>query len=121
VIGAVLVIVKLLAAVRAVTLRVAAVVVLQVTDSLVPRLLSSITKIWLLAVTAVVLTCTVVAAAATTTEPEGALPQTAGEAELEQLEPVPNADPVIRAEETTFPAIVAVPPLLTENLLTPTN
>jgi hypothetical protein len=48
------------------------VVVLQVTDNLVPRLESSCTKIWEFTVTAVVLTVTVVAAAAIVTLPAGA-------------------------------------------------
>ena len=58
-----------------------AAVALQVTESFVPRLASSCTKIWLLAVTAEVLTTTVVPEAATTTLPAGAAAQTAGAAE----------------------------------------
>jgi hypothetical protein len=65
--------------------------VLQVTLSFVPRLESYIRKIWLLAVTAVVFTVTVVPAAAMFTEPAAAEPQTAGDAEDEQLVPVKYA------------------------------
>jgi len=89
VVGAVgTVIVKLLAAVLALTVGCTG-VVLQVTDSLVPSEESKVNWIWLLAVTAVVLTCTVVAAAATTTLPEAAAAQTAGEALEEQFAKVP--------------------------------
>jgi hypothetical protein len=56
-------------------------VVLQVTLSFVPSDESSMMRIWLLAVTAVVFTVTVVAAAAITTDPAGAELHTAGEAE----------------------------------------
>src|SRR5581483_149245 len=59
------------------------VVVLHVTDSRVPMLLSSVIVMSLLAVTAVVATVTVVAAAAMVTEPAGAAPQVPPE--LEQL------------------------------------
>lgn len=60
-------------------------VVLQVTLSFVPKLESSWMIIWLLSVTAVVLTVTVVLAAAMTTDPAAAAAQTAGAAELEQF------------------------------------
>jgi hypothetical protein len=59
------------------------VVVLHVTLSFVPKLESSVTKIWELAVTAVVATVTVVAAAAMLTEPAGAAEHVPPE--LEQL------------------------------------
>jgi hypothetical protein len=61
----------------------------QVTDSFVPRESSRVRSIWLLAVTAVVLTWTVVAAAAMTTEPAAAAAHTAGLAEDEQFVSVP--------------------------------
>jgi hypothetical protein len=86
VVGAVVVIVKLVAATRAEMVGGAvAGVTLQVTESFVPRLESSCTKIWLLAVTAVVLTVTVVPAAATSTLPAAADAHTAGAAEDVQL------------------------------------
>ena len=84
--GAVVVIVKLVAATRADTVGGAvAGVVLQVTESLVPRLESSCRRIWLLAVTDVVLTVTVVPNAATTKLPAEDAAHTAGDAEDEQL------------------------------------
>ena len=60
-------------------------VVLQVTPSFGPRVISSCTKIWLFAVTAEVLTVMVLAEAAMTTEPAAADPHAAGDAELEQF------------------------------------
>jgi len=60
-------------------------VVLQVTPNLVPRLESNVNRIWLFAVTAVVFTTSVVAAAAIATEPDAYEEQTAGDVELEQL------------------------------------
>ena len=80
-------IVKLVPAVRALTVPCTG-VVLQVTLSFAPRLESKVSWIWLLAVTAVVCTTTVVAPAATTTDPAAADPQTPGEAEDEQFEAV---------------------------------
>jgi hypothetical protein len=81
-------IVKFVPAVRAVTFgtpRVSNDCVLQVTPSFVPRLESSVSKIWLLAVTAVVSTTTEVAEAAITTDPAVAEPHTAGLADEEQF------------------------------------
>ena len=69
---------KLVAAVRAVTVYVRPVFALQVTPRCAPREESSITKIWLLAVTAVVFTVSVVAPVLIATEPAGDEPQTAG-------------------------------------------
>lgn len=61
-------------------------VVLQVTPNLVPKVSSDCMKIWLLAVTAVVLICSVAfVPVGTATLPAAAEPQTAGEAEEEQL------------------------------------
>ena len=59
--------------------------VLQVTPNFAPKLWSTCTIIWLFAVTAVVFTTTEVPAAAITTDPAAAEPQTAGEAALEQF------------------------------------
>lgn len=88
-VGATLVLmVKLVAAVRALTKYCAAseaVALLQVTLSFVPSDSSKVMLIWLFAVTAVLLTWTVVAAAAITTLPDDAELQTAGEALDEQL------------------------------------
>ena len=81
-------IVKFDPAVRAVTFgtpRVSNDCVLQVTLSFVPKDESSVSKIWLLAVTAVVLTVTEVADAAITTEPVAADVHTAGLVEDEQF------------------------------------
>jgi hypothetical protein len=81
-------IVKFVPAARAVTFgtpRVSNDCVLQVTPSFVPRLESSVSKIWLLAVTAVVSTTTEVAEAAITTDPAVAEPHTAGLADEEQF------------------------------------
>ncbi len=75
---------KLVPGVRALTVG-CSMLVLQVTLNLVPKLLSNVSWICELAVTAVVSTTTVVPAAATTTEPLAAEPQTAGEAALEQF------------------------------------
>jgi hypothetical protein len=58
---------------------------LQVTLSFVPRDESSVSKIWLLAVNAVVSTTTEVVDAAITKEPAAAEPQTAGLADEEQF------------------------------------
>src|SRR6266403_1089183 len=58
---------------------------LHVTLNLVPRVSSGKTRIWLLAVTAVVFTVTVVAPAAMTTLPACADPHIAGDAALEQF------------------------------------
>lgn len=73
-------IVKLVPPVRAETVGICA-VVLQVTPSFVPSEESKVTRIWLFAVTAVVSTTTLLAAAAMFTEPEAAEPHTAGDAE----------------------------------------
>ena len=114
--GLVAVMVKLVAATRAVTPYKAGSVALQVTPSLVPRLESYWSMIWLLAVTAAVLTTTVVAAAATTTEPAGAAAHTAGDAELEQLVAVRYAAALIEPEVSPavpFPiANIPAPPRL---------
>jgi len=59
--------------------------VLHVTPSFVPKDESSVSKIWLLAVTADVFTTTDVAEAPITKEPAAAEPQTAGLAEDEQF------------------------------------
>jgi hypothetical protein len=59
--------------------------VLQVTPNFVPSDESSVTVIWLFAVTAVVFTTTEVADAAIATDPADAAPQTAGLADDEQL------------------------------------
>src|SRR5271157_2316365 len=59
--------------------------VLQVTLSFDPRDESSVSKIWLLAVIAVVFTTTEVAEAAITTDPAVAEPHTAGLADEEQF------------------------------------
>jgi hypothetical protein len=59
--------------------------VLQVTFSFDPKDESSVSKIWLLAVTAVVCTITEVVFAAITKEPAAAEPHTAGLAEDEQF------------------------------------
>lgn len=81
-VGVVVVMVKLVAAVRALTVEGAlAGVALHVTLRAVPRDESSCSTITLLAVTAVVLTTTVVPEAATTTNPAGAAAQTAGDAD----------------------------------------
>jgi hypothetical protein len=83
--------VKLVAAVRAVTTGLSKVdsVVLQVTLSLVPRLSSTVSMIWLLAVTAVEFTTRVgLVPVGRATLPDAAEPHTAGEAELEQFEAV---------------------------------
>ncbi len=78
--------VKLVAAVRALMAGgLARIPVLQVTLSFVPSVSSSWIKIWLLAVTADVLTVTLVPDAAITNEPAAADPQTAGDAEEEQF------------------------------------
>jgi hypothetical protein len=69
------VITKLVPAVRVVIVYVRPVVVLQVTESAVPSVESSITMISLFAVTAVVATVTVVAAAAMLTRPAEAAAQ----------------------------------------------
>lgn len=79
------VIVKLVAAVRAVTVYVLPVPVLQVTPNRVASEGSSNTKIWLLAVTAVVFTTTVVAGLAMATLPADAAAHTAGDADELQL------------------------------------
>ena len=79
-----MVMVKLVPAVLALTVG-WLIAVLQVTLSSVPSDESNVKCIWLFAVTAVVLTTTVVAPAATTTDPEAADAQTAGDAELEQF------------------------------------
>lgn len=80
---------KLVPAVRAVIAAGAAKnPVLHVTLNAVPRDWSSCTMISLLAVTAVVLTVTDVAVAATVNAPAEADPHTAGEAELAQFVPV---------------------------------
>lgn len=65
------VIVKLVPAVLAETVG-CAIVVVQVTPSLAPKLESKVSRIWLFAVTRVVATTTVVAAAATDTLPAAA-------------------------------------------------
>ena len=81
-------IVKLVAAILAVMARPAAAVasvLLQVTPNFVPSDSSGKTRIWLFADTAVVYTTTVVAPVAIPTLPAVADPQTAGDAELEQL------------------------------------
>ena len=85
VIGAFVVMVKLVAAVLAVTVRDVAGVALHVTLNRLPVLESSVSVMSLVAVTAVVSTTTVVAAEATTTCPTGAAAHTAGEAALAQL------------------------------------
>jgi hypothetical protein len=80
--------VKLDPALRAVTFgtpRVKSDCVLQVMLSFVPRDESSVSKIWLFAVTADVSTTTDVAPAAMTTDPAPADPQTAGLADEEQF------------------------------------
>jgi len=80
--------VKLVPATRAVTTGLSSVesVVLQVTPSFVPRLSSTLSSIWLLAVTAVVLTVSVgLVPVGSATEPAAAARHTAGEALLEQL------------------------------------
>jgi hypothetical protein len=59
--------------------------VLHVTPSFVPKDESSVSKIWLLAVTAVVSTTTEVVDAPITKEPAAAEPQMAGLAEDEQF------------------------------------
>src|SRR5690242_5931789 len=85
------VMVKLVAAVRAETYGVPSTsddCVLQVTESLVPRELSRVSMIWEFAVTAVVLTTSVVPAAGSATEPAEAAEHAAGEAEEEQFVPV---------------------------------
>ena len=71
-------------AVRALT-QASTLVVLQVTERSVPRLESMVITMRLLAVTAVVLTTSEVAAAATATPPTTDAPQTAGEAPEVQL------------------------------------
>ena len=84
--------VKLVAATRAVTTGFSKVesVVLQVTPSLVPRLSSTVIMIWLLAVTAVVLTTNVgLVPVGSATLPAAAAPQTAGDALDEQFAAVP--------------------------------
>ena len=84
-----------------------AVVELHVTPSLVPRLWSNIAKIWLLAVTAVVLTVTSVPAAGIITEPAAAAAQTAGPAEEEQLVSEPNSvDDTLPADVTRARIVV---------------
>lgn len=55
-----------------------------------PSEVSWVTSIWLFAVTALVLTVTVVAAAAMTTDPFEALAHTAGAADEEQFEAEPR-------------------------------
>jgi hypothetical protein len=120
----VVVIVKLVAATRAEMVGGAvAGVTLQVTDSFVPKLESSCKNIWLLAVTDVVLTVTVVPDAATTTLPADEEPQTAGAADDEQLlaldcvadDKFPGkVNPVAFSVPTTF--VDAVPP--TMNVIT---
>lgn len=80
-----------------------ATVELQVTASFVPRVSSVVTRIWLLAVTAVVLTTIELETAfvGSATLPAAADPQTAGDAELEQFEAVlalskgDNIDPLL--------------------------
>jgi hypothetical protein len=77
-------IVKLVPAVRALTVPCTA-VVLHVTPSFVPRDESNVRSTWLLAVIAVVLTTSVVAEAATVTLPADAEAHAAGDALDEQL------------------------------------
>ena len=80
--------VKLLPGVRAVTFgapRTSNDCLLQVTPSFVPSEESSVTVIWLFAVTAVVFTTTEVADAGIATDPADAAPQTAGFVDDEQL------------------------------------
>lgn len=82
--------VKLTPGVRAVTAEnPGAVAVLHVTLSAVPREKSSATPMMLFAVTALVSTVTVPAAAAITKNPDAAEPHTAGEAELAHSVAVP--------------------------------
>lgn len=96
-----MVMVKLVPAVLALTVG-WLIAVLQVTLSSVPSDESNVKCIWLFAVTAVVLTTTVVAPAATTTDPDAADAQTAGEAELEQFVIELN---VLNATPFAFPSI----------------
>ncbi|MDP2815295.1 MAG: hypothetical protein Q8O19_01285 [Rectinemataceae bacterium] len=98
-------IVKLVPAVLAVTPYRAGIVVLHVTDNFAPSEESYIRNICELAVTAVVFTTTVVADAATTTDPAEADVQTAGEAEDEQL--VKKIPPQLLEE---FPRRLVPPP-----------
>lgn len=101
--------VKLVPATRAVTtgLMILATTVLQVTLNFVPREVSGCTIIWLFAVTAVVFTVTVVAVAAMVKDPADAEPQTAGDADDEQLVAV------------SYETAVAAPAAVTLNRLAP--
>ena len=99
------VIVKLVFAVRAETPYSAGSTVLHVTLNFVPSEESNVKIIWLLSVTAVESTTTVVAEAATTTLPAAAEPHTAGDAALEQFVAVANPEPC------TTPAVLTVQPV----------
>src|SRR5438046_1275344 len=115
VVGATLVlIVKLVPAVLAETKYCAASeapALLQVTPSLVPSDSSKVTQIWLIAETEVVLTTTVVAAAAMTTLPRTEFAHTAGDAELEQFDVVFTAGWTgFRAPRVPLPKVLVVLP-----------
>lgn len=87
---------------------------LHVTNNLVPSVSSAANVIWLLAVTAVVLTVTVVPAAAMTTLPAAAEPHTAGAALLLQLVAVPNVLEVRPALLKLLTEPVTVMPVLND-------
>lgn len=100
-------IVKLFREERAVTVGVCS-VLLHVTLNFVPRELSKVRMIWLLAVTALVSTMTLDEPAAIETLPAAAEPHKAGEAEEEQFASVANVAPVMppvgATDATTVPS-----------------